>query len=115
MRLTVLLVTAAALTWIAAYGQAEGSAFEVASVKPAAAGPIQCSGGPGTSTPGTWTCASVPLTFLITNAFGFQAYQFRPNDPCCMARYNVVAKLPQGPLRSSSTACSGTCWRNASI
>jgi uncharacterized protein (TIGR03435 family) len=73
------------------------ASFEAASVKPAPlAGPVSCSGGPGTSDPGLWTCSNVPLAFLISNAYGFQAYQFPPHAPCCQARVDINARVPKG-------------------
>src|ERR1035437_9003672 len=60
---------------------------------------IQCSGGPGTTDPVLWRCSSVPLGLLITIAYGFQAYQFRPNDPCCIARFDITAKVAEGTTK----------------
>jgi D-alanyl-D-alanine carboxypeptidase len=80
--------------------QAAGArSFEVASVEPAEPGPIRCSGGPGTSDPVLWRCSSVPLGLLITEAYDFQAYQFRPNDPCCTARFDITAKVAAGTTK----------------
>jgi uncharacterized protein (TIGR03435 family) len=33
---------------------------------------------------------------LISNAYGFEAYQFSPRDPCCQARFDITAKVPVG-------------------
>jgi len=76
--------------------------FEVASVKPASPDQrgIQCSGGPGTASPGLWRCSNVPLSFVITRAYAFEAYQFPPSDPCCQARFDFDAKLPAGATKS---------------
>jgi len=38
----------------------------------------------------------VPLGFLISNAYGFQPYQFSPIDNCCQARFDITAKVPVG-------------------
>jgi uncharacterized protein (TIGR03435 family) len=54
-----------------------------------------CSGGPGTSSPGIWRC-SAPLWFLIAQAYGFEAYQFRPGSSCCRAEFDIAAKVPAG-------------------
>jgi uncharacterized protein (TIGR03435 family) len=96
------LVALLALAGGCVYGQtADAPSFEVASVKPAlapAAG-IMCSGGPGTSDPGIWKCSFVPLGFLITQAYGFQPYQFSPVDRCCQARFDITAKVPAGTTK----------------
>ncbi len=85
-------------TW--AYGQAaDAQSFEVVSIKPAPLGAIQCSGGPSTTDPVLWRCSAVPLGLLITNAYSFQAYQFRPNDPCCVARFDISAKVPKSATK----------------
>ena len=80
---------------------APAQSFEVASVKPAApADRIDCSGGPATSSPGLWRCSNVPLGFVITQAYDFQAYQFPPNSPCCQARFDFEAKIPPGASKA---------------
>src|ERR1035437_5494108 len=85
-----------------AYGQAaDAPSFEVASVKPASpsATAISCSGGPGTTSPGIWRCSNVPLAFLISRSYGFQAYQFTPRAPCCQGRFDFTAKVPVGATK----------------
>ena len=84
-----------------AYGQAaDAPSFEVASIKlPSLAHSIGCSGGPGTTDPGTWRCSYVPLAFLISHAYGLQPYQFTPIDSCCQARFDFAAKVPAGATR----------------
>src|SRR5690349_8508278 len=90
------------LACIMLYGQATHvPSFEVASVKatsPSAPG-ISCTGGPGTKDPGLWTCINVSLSFLITRAYGFEPYQFRPNHPCCLDRFDLTAKVPTGTTK----------------
>ncbi len=87
------------LLWFGCLSNAQ--TFEVASVKPASpdARAIECRGGPGTSSPGIWTCDNVPLAFVITRAYSFEAWQFPPHAPCCMARYDFEAKLPDNTTR----------------
>jgi len=100
MRPPILVVSLALAS--AAYGQAaDAPSFEVASVKPASpsATGIRCSGGPGTTDPGTWRCSNVPLYFLISHAYGFQPPQFYPRDPCCQARFEIAAKVPEGTTK----------------
>jgi uncharacterized protein (TIGR03435 family) len=77
---------------------AQAPRFEVASVKtpPPDARAIECSGGPGTGSPGIWRCSNVPLGYLITRAYGFKAYQFPPGHSCCRERFDFTAKVPSG-------------------
>ena len=77
-----------------------GPTFEVASVKPATGNFRGCSGGPNTSDPGTWRCSGVVLSFLITNAYGFQPSEFSLANPCCQERYELNAKLPPGSTQA---------------
>jgi hypothetical protein len=51
---------------------AQTAQFEVASVKPAPpdARGMRCTGGPGTSDPGTLTCENYSLSFLVMMAAG---------------------------------------------
>ncbi len=101
MRL-ILVVTCLTLACVRAYGQAaDAPSFEVASVKPAspAATGMWCSGGPGTTSPGIWTCSNAPLAYLISLAYGFQAPQFTPVDSCCQARFDIAAKVPAGTTK----------------
>lgn len=80
----------------------DAPSFEVASVKHAApkTRPIMCSGGPGSSSPGIWTCTCVPLAFLISQAYHLQLWQFPPGvQTCCQARFDITAKVPPGTTR----------------
>ena len=77
-----------------------GQSFDVASVKPSAsASTLSCSGGPGTASPGIWRCSNMPLALAISLAFRFQAYQFSTHDPCCLARFDFDARVPEGATR----------------
>lgn len=38
----------------------------------------------------------MPVGLLIAKAYDFEIYQFRPTDPCCRARVDVTAKVPEG-------------------
>ena len=98
MKSTFPVVAGLILASVCIRGQVPSPAFEAASVKPASqsAPMISCSGGPTTSDPGLWRCSNTPLGFLISQAFGFEAYQFRPNDPCCGERFDFSAKVPDG-------------------
>ena len=102
MKPPILAISCLTLAWVSAFGQAaDVPSFEVASVKPASpsARSITCSGGPGTTDPGTWNCSDVPLVFLITHAYGFQPPEFSLRDNCCQARFDVAAKVPAGTTR----------------
>ena len=83
--------------WFCGVSVSDGQSFEVASVKPAAAGEgFSCSGGPGTADPGLWRCSNMPLALVISRAFRFQDYQFSTHDPCCLARFDFVVRVPAG-------------------
>lgn len=102
MRRLILVVSCLALVWVWASGQStDAPSFEVASVKSAspAATSMSCSGGPGTTSPGIWTCSNVPLVYLIGKAYGFQPPQFSLRDSCCQARFDITAKVPTGTTK----------------
>src|SRR6202789_2750667 len=82
-----------------AVGQsADAPSFEAASIKATsrATTGVRCSGGPGTTDPGTWSCSDVLLAFLISQPYGYQPPQFTPVDRCCQARFDITAKVPAG-------------------
>ena len=102
LRSPILVPTCLAVASLCVPGQpARAPSFEVASVRPASpsASAISCSGGPGTASPRIWRCSNVPLAFLISRAYGFQAWQFLPNDPCCRERFDLNAELPEGATK----------------
>lgn len=90
-----------------AYGQTADPAvsFEVASVKPSpppdATGArriMGCNGGPGTSSPGQYTCVNATVANLVLQAFGLKPYQLtsgHPGDP----GFDVAAKIPAGSTK----------------
>lgn len=79
---------------------ANGQSFDAASIKPAGApSGITCSGGPGTTNPGTWRCSNMPLALVVSQAFGFRDYQFSAHDACCMARFDFAVKVPDGATK----------------
>jgi uncharacterized protein (TIGR03435 family) len=77
---------------------AQTAQFEVASVKPSPADArgIRCTGGPGTSDPGTLTCENYSLSFLVMMAYDLRSFQLTAPAWMDSARYNVVAKIPPG-------------------
>ena len=102
MRPLILEVSCLTLACLCGYGQASNaSSFEVASIKPASPSPtrIGCSGGPGTTDPGIWSCSNVPLGFLVSNAYDFQPYQFAPGDNWSQARFDITARVPAGTTK----------------
>jgi uncharacterized protein (TIGR03435 family) len=72
------------------------TSFEVASLKPAQEKATRCSGGPGTSDPGIWSCSNISLANLISMAYDLQRYQFQPPDWMSDSRYDIVASLGPG-------------------
>ena len=80
-------------------------AFEVASLKTAA--PFDTSrgvnyrdtGGPGTTTPGQWTCTNAPLGALIQKAWGVDGFHASIPSSANDLRYDIVAKIPPGATR----------------
>jgi len=91
-----------------AYGQAADApvAFEVASIKPApplGGGPVRigCSGGPGSTDPGLYTCFNADISQLVVQAYGLKRYQLPSFAPAVFvggdtARFNITAKVPPG-------------------
>ncbi len=77
---------------------AQTAQFEVTSVKPASpdARGSRCTGGPGTSDPGTLTCQNYSLSFLVMMAYDLRSFQLSAPSWMDTARYDVVAKIPPG-------------------
>lgn len=83
-------------------------AFEVASVKPAAAQPggrggmIRIQGGPGTRDPGRITYTNIPLTLLLTLAYDVKNFQVKAPSWMESERYDITAKVPQGATKEQT-------------
>jgi uncharacterized protein (TIGR03435 family) len=84
--------------------------FEVASVKaspaPQAAGAgmrmamrIGCMGGPGTPSPGQYTCSNANVGVLIREAYNLKPYQLPNFSAGDGNRYDIAAKIPAGSTR----------------
>ena len=79
--------------------------FEVASIKPSepitpgTRTRIGCTGGPGTTSPGIWTCQNLPIGALITMAYDLRRYQFSPPDWMRLGRFEISAKIPLGTTK----------------
>jgi uncharacterized protein (TIGR03435 family) len=41
----------------------------------------------------------MPLALAISKAFGFRAFQFSAHDPCCLARFDFVVRIPEGTTK----------------
>ncbi len=90
-----------ALRFIAGVGVvafAQTAQFEVASVKTASpdARGIRCTGGPGTSDPGSLRCENYSLSFLVMMAYNLRGFQLIAPSWMDSARYDVAAKMPPG-------------------
>jgi len=98
--LTILFCMTAAAA--AAQSVADGPVFEVASVKVAAPYDrigYRDEGGPGTRSPGQWTCTNVPLNALVMKAWNLNGYRLSGPSSMGDARYDIVAKVPPGASR----------------
>ncbi len=84
----------------AALGQTTSRAlsFEVASVKLSTTADRlgTCNGGPGTASPGQYTC-SMPVGMFIRTAFDLKTYQFTVDSAGPV--FEIVAKIPAGATR----------------
>jgi uncharacterized protein (TIGR03435 family) len=75
--------------------------FEVASVKPSPpperTGGMRmgCSGGPGTPSPGQYTCSNATLAMMVQQAYGLKPFQL-PSASADAARFDIAAKIPVG-------------------
>jgi uncharacterized protein (TIGR03435 family) len=109
MRKVTLRATILALAlqpWLFIFGQTAAGppAFEVASVKPAAAQTpgrmmMGCRGGPGSPDPGLLSCSNVNVGMLMSRAYGVQGYQI--NGPAWFdsEHFDITAKIPAGATK----------------
>jgi uncharacterized protein (TIGR03435 family) len=84
-----------------AVAHAQSPAFDVVSIKPSAPGgsTVSSRGGPGTRTPGVWTCQNMSLSNIVWIAFNLRSQQLAApawmNEP----RFDITAKIPEGATR----------------
>ena len=83
---------------------AQGPTFEVVSIKPAAPdqNSVSSRGGPGSRTPGTWTCRNMSLHNLITIAYDARMEgQLVAPKWAEDLRFDIDAKVPTGAPKDS--------------
>src|SRR4051794_30870389 len=97
--------------WVAGAQTAQDvTAFEAASVKPAAprttglAMLSEKKGGPGTPSPGQVNFTNMPLRDLVLEAYGIKAFQLQAPRWLEEQRYDVSAKLAPGTTREQYRA-----------
>ncbi|HEY4359824.1 MAG TPA: TIGR03435 family protein [Bryobacteraceae bacterium] len=78
--------------------------FEVATVKPWAAGPdgrwlSSISGGPGSQDPGQIHYTGMPLRSLLTTAYNVKDYQVTAPEWMATERFDILAKIPAGTTK----------------
>jgi len=96
---------AIAMACLGAFGQT----FEVASIKPATPlGPlgkrVLRKGGPGTTDPGTYSCQNCPVSWVVSEAFHLQPYEFSAPQWMEDTRFDVAAKIPPGTTQEAFQA-----------
>ncbi len=93
MRLILLLAGLTA-------AQAQSLSFDVVSIKPSSGyGAVGSRGGPGTRTPGVWTCQNMTLDNIVWIAFNLRSQELVApawmNEP----RFDIMATIPDGATR----------------
>ncbi len=105
MRRALLGIILVAWVWRMAYSQTTDNAvvFEAASIKPSTTGTLQsapgCSGGPGSSDPGRFTCTHAALCSIVVSAYELKPYQYSFPSWMCSMLFEVVAKVPAGATK----------------
>jgi uncharacterized protein (TIGR03435 family) len=83
-----------------AVAHAQSPAFDVASIKLSPPGSaVSSHGGPGTRTPGVWTCQNMDLHNIIGIAFNLRSQQLITPDWIKEPRFDITAKIPEGATR----------------
>ena len=81
---------------------AQAPAFDVVSIKlspPDAGSTVSSRGGPGTRTPGVWTCQNMSLHNIVWIAFNLRSQQLVAPEWMNEPRFNITAKIPEGAPR----------------
>jgi uncharacterized protein (TIGR03435 family) len=100
-----LLTMLGAACGVRGQGTADPKSLEVASVKlsppydPKSAALVGCSGGPGTTSPGFYSCHYTNLQGLIIEAFGLSPLQIPYSPSRDHTIYDIMAKVPAGSSR----------------
>ncbi len=69
--------------------------FEAASLKPASDTERgNCRGGPGSASPGQFTCVGWPLRFLVIRAWGLALHEYAGPPSAEDTRFSITAKVP---------------------
>src|ERR1017187_2169328 len=85
-----------------AVARAQSPAFDVVSIKlsPLDAGStVSSRGGPGTRTPGFWTCQNMSLYNIVWIAFNLRSQQLVAPDWMNEPRFDIAARIPEGATR----------------
>jgi uncharacterized protein (TIGR03435 family) len=95
-----------AVMCFAAQGQTPKPTFEVASIKPATAlGPLGMradrKGGPGTNDPGIYTCGNCPVSWVVSEAYDLQPFEYAGPDWLQNVRFDFAAKIPAGTAKDA--------------
>jgi uncharacterized protein (TIGR03435 family) len=103
---TVLAMAGPIAAGLAAQSPAGGAApvFEVASVKPAAPTNLpdfwyRMTGGPGTPSPGQFTCTHIALKPLLIKAYDLRPYELIGPPSIDGDKYDIEAKIPPGTTK----------------
>ena len=112
MKTKYTIIAAALVCGISAMDAQKPLEFDAASLKPAQeAGPAGvasgkmtifysgCSGGPGTTDPGRFTCTTVTLRTLIQRAWRLGSNELAGPATLDSSRYDVEAKVPEGTTK----------------
>src|SRR5689334_11584056 len=94
---------------LAARGQTPGPVFEAASIKPPTpAGPMGMAadrkGGPGTNSPGMYTCQNCPISWVLSEAYALDPWEMVAPDWLGNTRFDFAAKVPGGATKETFQA-----------
>ena len=104
-----LAALVAGVLCISAHGQTARQAFEVASIRPATPlGPqglrADRTGGPGTADPGMYSCRNCPVSWVLSEAFDVQPFEFTGPGWLQAERFDFMAKVPPGTSKDAFRA-----------